>query len=96
MSLKAHAMRTVHLLFRDERDRIVVWQPPNIPIVGWIVFMLLARLATDSDLGTAFGHISTAFLFTWGYLELFQGVNYFRRLLGLVMLLITIASIILR
>jgi hypothetical protein len=31
-------------------------------------------------------------LFTWAWQELFQGVNYFRRSLGLVVLLGAIAS----
>ncbi|HEY9908282.1 MAG TPA: hypothetical protein V6D18_11845 [Thermosynechococcaceae cyanobacterium] len=31
-------------------------------------------------------------LFTWAWLELFQGVNYFRRSLGLIVLLGAIAS----
>jgi hypothetical protein len=34
-----------------------------------------------------------AALIIWSLLEIFRGVNYFRRVLGLVVLLVTVASI---
>lgn len=67
--------------FRDENGQIVLGQVPNIPIIGWLLFKVLS-LVTDNRLSDAFAQISTAFLFTWAYLEITQGANYFRRFLG--------------
>lgn len=36
--------------------------------------------------------LSYGALFTWAWLELFEGVNYFRRALGLTVLLVVILS----
>jgi len=34
-----------------------------------------------------FGFLASSFLFMWAYLELTQGASYFRRFLGLIVLL---------
>jgi hypothetical protein len=90
MGLRRDIKKLINLVFRDKNNHIVIWQTPNIPIIGWFVFMLIAHLLSDGHLKTSFELISKAFLLAWAYLELFQGVNYFRRLLGLVVLLGTI------
>jgi hypothetical protein len=69
--------------WRDADDRVVIVQFPNIPLTGWLVFAVLGRLADSSGWKDGASHTSSAFLFAWAYLELAQGVNYFRRLLGL-------------
>jgi hypothetical protein len=37
-------------------------------------------------INAGFANLSTAFLFTWAYLEITQGASYFRRVLGAVVL----------
>jgi hypothetical protein len=86
----------INYIFRDKNNRIVIGQFPNIPIIGWFVFMLISQILDDGKLKTNLELISMAFLFTWAYLELFQGVNRFRRFLGFIVLLVIIISIILR
>ncbi|MEI6237569.1 MAG: hypothetical protein WCP03_03150 [Candidatus Saccharibacteria bacterium] len=93
MKFKIGLNTIISSFFKDKDGHFVVTQPPNIPIVGWFTFMLLAHLFSASHLRDALGFISMAFLFTWAYLEITQGVNYFRRLLGLVVLIVIIISV---
>ena len=69
---------------KDKEGNIVLWQWPNMPLVGWAIFALLGRLTRWQPLTW----IGTAFLFVWALLEIFRGVNYFRRGLGLIVLLL--------
>lgn len=71
---------------RDDHGRLTLWQWPNIPLYGWAVFKILSMFVDASPLKDGLNGISTAFLFTWAYLEITQGVNYFRRVLGLVVM----------
>ena len=85
--------------FRDSDGNIVLAQVPNLPLLVWITSTLLKIILTSGKLIVANGNIYTGLdvlafgsLFTWAWQELFQGVNYFRRSLGLVVLLGAIAS----
>lgn len=78
--------------YKDSEGKVVVFQSPNVPIMGWLVFTLAARIfptGTAHELSTilAFGS-----LFVWGWLELFYGVNYLRRLLGLLILVVSVLN----
>ena len=70
--------------FRNDEGRITIWQWPNIPLCGWLIFKIFPMIVDNSQLKASLNDISKAFLFTWAFLEITQGVNYFRRLLGLV------------
>lgn len=78
--------------FRDDKGDIVIAQPPNLPILTVIAATILYLFSTNSGLAHLFGAIAFGAFFTWSWLELFQGVNYFRRTLGLLGLLGAIAS----
>ncbi len=85
--------------FRDSDGNIVIAQMPNLPLLVWITATLLKLILTSGKLILTSGNIHTGLdalafgsLFTWAWQELFQGVNYFRRSLGLVVLLGAIAS----
>ncbi|MBD2336426.1 hypothetical protein H6G64_05400 [Calothrix sp. FACHB-156] len=77
--------------FRDSRGNIVIAQKPNLPLIVWIATSLLSFLFTSDPINTVLNVIANGSLFTWAWLELFQGVNYFRRGLGLVVLIGIIA-----
>ena len=51
-------------------------------MIGWLLAAIGGRLVPDGTTSTGLGHIGHAFLFTWAYLEITDGANYFRRLLG--------------
>lgn len=64
---------------------------PNLPLIVWIVTSLLALVFPSGKINTALDLLANGSLFTWAWLELFQGVNYFRRALGLAVLIGLIA-----
>jgi hypothetical protein len=78
--------------FRDKNGERVLLQPPNLPIVGWFIFTVLEKLVDDGQLNTLASLLAFGCVFTWAWLELFSGANYFRRLLGLLVLVAVITN----
>jgi hypothetical protein len=74
-------------IFRDSDGNIVLAQMPNLPIIVWITASLLKLVFTTGEINTGLDALAFGSLFTWAWLELFQGVNYFRRALGLGVLI---------
>jgi hypothetical protein len=70
--------------FYDDNNKLVLAQSPNLPIIVWafsnIALLLLSK--SNSSIIPILKVINSGSLFTWGWLELFSGVNYFRRALG--------------
>src|SRR3712207_2248363 len=79
-------------IFRDSDGKIVLAQMPNLPLIVWITASLLKLVFTTGVVNTGLEALAFGSLFTWAWLELFQGVNYFRRALGLGVLIGVIAS----
>ena len=79
-------------VFRDDEGKIVLGQPPNLPIIVWIGATLLKMIFATGQINTGLELIAFGTLFTWAWEELFQGVNYFRRALGLIVLVGLLAS----
>ncbi|MBD2487414.1 hypothetical protein [Aulosira sp. FACHB-615] len=73
--------------FRDRNGNIVIAQMPNLPLIVWFVTSILSLILSTGKIHLVFDTLATGSLFTWAWLELFEGVNYFRRALGLVVLL---------
>lgn len=78
--------------FRDDHGDIVIIQKPNLPILVWGTATVMQFLTTNANLQAGLGAIAYGTLFAWAWMELFQGVNYFRRSLGLLVLLGAVAS----
>jgi hypothetical protein len=78
-------------VFRDSEGNIVIAQPPNLPLIVGIVASLLKLLFTTDQIYLVLDLVAFGALFTWAWEELFQGVNYFRRALGLIALVGLIA-----
>jgi len=68
-------------IFRDNDGKVVVVQAPNkvfwIFVVAWVVSVFVPELITLAKIILAY----------WAYLEITGGVNDFRRLLGLAVLI---------
>ena len=79
-------------IFRDSDGKIVLAQMPNLPLIVWITASLLKLVFTTGVVNTGLEGLAFGSLFTWAWLELFQGVNYFRRALGLGVLIGVMAS----
>jgi hypothetical protein len=79
-------------LFRDSSGEIVIAQMPNIPIIIWGVASLLKIVYKTGQINLILDLLAFGSLFVWAVQELFQGVNYFRRGLGAIVLIAMIAS----
>lgn len=77
--------------FRDSEGNIVIAQPPNLPLIVGITTTVLKLIVPGGNLHTGLDAIAFGSLFTWAWQELFDGVNYFRRSLGLLGLISLIA-----
>ncbi len=79
-------------IFCDREGKVVIAQMPNLPLIVWLVASLLRLVFTTGKINIGLEAIAFGSLFTWAWEELFQGVNYFRRALGLLVLVGLIAS----
>jgi predicted neutral ceramidase superfamily lipid hydrolase len=79
-------------LFRDSSGEIVIAQMPNLPIVIWAVASLLKIVYKTGRINLGLDILAFVSLFIWAIQELFQGVNYFRRGLGAIVIIALIAT----
>jgi hypothetical protein len=80
-------------LWRDKNGRVVIWQTPNVFLIGWAVLTIVS-LFLIGKAANIFEDIATGSLAIWSLLEIFKGVNYFRRLLGAVVMVFAIMFIV--
>ncbi len=73
--------------FKDDSGNIVIAQPPNLPLLVALGATALKFIVPPGNLALVVDAVAFGAWFTWSWLELFDGVNYFRRGLGLVVLL---------
>ncbi len=78
-------------IFRDREGKIVIAQMPNLPLLVGLAATLLHFILPSGKIQTASDLVAFGTLFTWAWQELFEGVNYFRRALGLIGLVSIIA-----
>lgn len=74
---------------KDKDGHWAIASAPNLPLIVWLVTSVINRLV-DGRPGQLAKTIAFGALFTWAWLELFDGVNYFRRALGLIVLVFVI------
>lgn len=77
----------VDWLFRTADGKIVIAQFPNWPLWTWLGATILQSVDSLNPIHWALGWIGTAALGWWAYLEIAQGVNGFRRILGSVVVI---------
>ncbi|MFI5270771.1 MAG: hypothetical protein ACHQT9_01865 [Candidatus Saccharimonadales bacterium] len=78
--------------WRDSDDNVVIVQMPNIWIILWFVFEVISFMSASTSVATKTHFIATIFLGIWALLELLKGADYFRQILGLVFVVLTILS----
>ncbi|MCA9387109.1 hypothetical protein KC669_03685 [Candidatus Dojkabacteria bacterium] len=78
--------------FRDSEGKIVLIQIPNLPLLLGILFLVLDFVFLDSVDSFMFYQLGKVFLFVWAYIEASEGINYFRKFIGLVAMLFLILS----
>jgi hypothetical protein len=74
-------------VFRNSEGKIIIIQRPNLPIFIWTLASLLKLFFTTGIINLGLEMIAFASLFSWAWGELFEGVNYFRRGLGLLVII---------
>ena len=79
-------------IWKDRRGKVVVYQHPNALIIGWAVLSFISLFVPSGVVENSFWWLSSAALVAWALLEIFQGVNYFRRAFGLLVLAAAVAS----
>lgn len=79
-------------IFRDDNGNIVIAQPPNLPLTIAVISSLLRIVFNSGQFGIVLDFIAFGSFFTWAWEELFKGVNYFRKALGLLALIGLILS----
>ena len=72
------------------KKKFVIVQKPNLPLIVWFVALIISKLPLHLLLVKILELISFGAIFTWAWLEIFFGVNYFRRILGGVVMLVII------
>lgn len=72
--------------FKDKHGHVVLFQKPNALVCAWALCKIISIFLSEGRLKSGSMALGTAFLFAWAYLEITQGVTYFRRLLGLIVL----------
>ena len=80
---------------KDPRGRITLAQSPNLPLLIFLVFSVLAIIFRHSSSTLLFKPLAFGAIFVWSWMEIFSGINYFRRILGIVVLLMSLSSAVL-
>lgn len=80
----------MYKFIKDKDGNIVIWQTPNAPLLCWVGIKLILAFIPVGHLKTGLTELSSAVLLIWSYLELSSGESYFRKLLGLVVMVSTI------
>lgn len=82
-------------VFRNESGEIVIAQPPNISLSIWIGSSLLELVFAEGPIHEVLEIVAFTAIVVWSLQELLDGVNYFRRGLGLLVLVSVLTSKIL-
>jgi hypothetical protein len=78
--------------FWKNRDGdVVIYQHPNIPLIAWLV-LTIASIFLTGTVSNVIWYIAMGALAIWALLEIWKGVNYFRRALGVIILIMTILA----
>ena len=79
-------------LFRTVEGRIVIAQFPNWPLWTWLGATVLESVAFLAPWQRPLYWMGSLALVWWAYLEIVDGVNGFRRMLGSLVLIYIILS----
>jgi len=79
-------------MWKDPEGKVVIWQWPNVWLMAWMIALVVSWFLPPGKLTDGLGLISFVALVVWALLEIFKGVNYFRRSLGLAILVMLIVN----
>ena len=82
--------------FKDKDGNLALTEQANLPIIVAVVSAIPALLLGNNIFGMLTSLLSFGAFFTWAWLEIFDGVNYFRRALGVFVMIALFAVAVLR
>ncbi|HMH31026.1 MAG TPA: hypothetical protein VK534_00940 [Methylomirabilota bacterium] len=72
--------------WKDKNGKVVAWQWPNLPLWVWIATTGLGFVLPAGGIANAVSLAGKAAIIIWALIEIIWGASYFRRLLGLIVL----------
>lgn len=79
--------------WKDKNGHVVLWQTPNPWLIGWAALTTLSLFFTGHT-ADILSTIASVSLVIWSLLEIFKGINYYRRLLGVAVLAYALAALL--
>ncbi len=76
--------------WKDKNGKVPISERPNPPLIAAFMSMFLTFFLPEGHLKSIMSLIAFGAWFTWAWLELFQGSAYFRRTIGLIVLIIIV------
>jgi hypothetical protein len=76
--------------WEDKQGHFVVWQMPNVWLWTWAITLFLSWFAPYGFFQKTLGWVSLIALVIWAFREAVNGVNYFRRSIGVLVLVLLI------
>jgi len=73
-----------NLFFKTKAGNHVYFQDPNWPVYVILAGVVFARLLDVSDFRSVVVALTSATALYWAWLEVSEGVNLFRKILGIV------------
>lgn len=83
-------MTNLTAFFKDKRGHLAIFQRPNVYILVWFGCAVARRLLGAGQPKDIVGVIGFVALVVWSLLEIVQGASLFRRLLGAVVLALSL------
>jgi hypothetical protein len=78
----------------DKRDRMVLWQKPNPPLLVWLGLTIISHLIRSGRMHDIAKWSASSALLYWAYLEIKDGASPFRRTLGIVVFVWIVIQVI--
>ncbi len=92
-----HVKSVCEQLFYDKHGKLVIVQVPNLPLLIWIIGTLSGHIFNlNTRLAAWLAVITFLALLTWALVEVISGSSRFRRILGLVILILSVHHISIR
>lgn len=76
--------------FNDKNNNLKLVEMPNLPVITWVVATILGKFIESGTFSNVLDVIGFGALFTFAWMEIDTGANYFRKALGLVVMIFTI------
>jgi hypothetical protein len=79
-------------IWRDPIGNVVLWQTPNVLLITWAIVTFVSLFVPNGIVESIFYWVSELLLGVWAVLEIWKGIDYLRRALGLYILIFVILA----